>query len=60
MLGSVTGAAVLLGWHAVRQDREYGRLLAAGNIALAADQTFEAIEAFSGALALQDDVRTGY
>src|SRR5688572_13991753 len=46
---------VLLSWYAVRQEREFERLIAAGDAALAQDQTFVAIEAFSGALALKRD-----
>ena len=54
------GAAVLLAgavlaWNAVRQEREFRRLIAAGDEALAGEQTFVAIEAFSGALALKND-----
>jgi tetratricopeptide (TPR) repeat protein len=48
-------AGVVLAWYAVRQEREFQRLIAAGDAALAADQTFVAIEAFSGALALKSD-----
>ena len=53
-------AAILLagavwGWNAIRQEREFRRLIAAGDAALARDQTFEAIEDFSGALALKQD-----
>jgi tetratricopeptide (TPR) repeat protein len=46
---------VVLAWYAVRQEREFRRLIAAGDAALAADQTYGAIEAFSGALALKGD-----
>ena len=46
---------VVVAWYAVRQEREFQRLIAAGDAALASDQTFGAIEAFSGALALKDD-----
>ena len=46
---------VVLAWYAVRQEREFQRLIAAGDAALAADQTYGAIEAFSGALALKGD-----
>jgi len=46
---------VLLSWYSVRQEREFERLIAAGDAALAQDQTFVAIEAFSGALALKQD-----
>ena len=44
-----------MAWYAVRQEREFQRLIAAGDAALAQDQTFGAIEAFSGALALKSD-----
>ena len=46
---------VVLAWYSVRQEREFQRLIAAGDAALAADQTYGAIEAFSGALALKSD-----
>src|SRR5687767_14798440 len=46
---------VVVAWYAVRQEREFQRLIAAGDVALAADQTYGAIEAFSGALALKGD-----
>ena len=46
---------VVLAWYAVRQDRQFRRLIAAGDAALASDQTYGAIEAFSGALALRND-----
>jgi tetratricopeptide (TPR) repeat protein len=45
-------AAVLV-WVDARREREFRRLIAVGDAALAADQTFDAIEAFSGALALK-------
>jgi tetratricopeptide (TPR) repeat protein len=48
-------AGVVLAWYSVRQEREFQRLIAAGDAALAADQTYGAIEAFSGALALKGD-----
>ena len=46
---------VVVAWYAVRQEREFQRLIAAGDAALAQDQTSSAIEAFSGALALKRD-----
>ena len=46
---------VVLAWYAVRQEREFQRLIAAGDAALTQDQTYGAIEAFSGALALKRD-----
>jgi tetratricopeptide (TPR) repeat protein len=42
-------------WLDARQQREYRRLLAAGDEAVARGQTLEAIEAFSGALTLKPD-----
>ena len=56
---SIAGAILLAGavfaWNAVRQEREFRRLVATGDAALTRDQTYEAIEAFSGALALKRD-----
>jgi len=46
---------VVVAWYAVRQEREFQRLISAGDSALAQDQTYGAIEAFSGALALKRD-----
>ena len=53
-------AGGVLAWTAIRQDREFQRLIAAGDTALAQDQTFTAIEAFSGALALKGDSMLAY
>ena len=47
----VTAATVV--WMEVRQEREFRRLIAAGDSALAGDRPSEAIEAFSGALAFK-------
>ena len=47
-------AAVLVGVDAQR-EREFRRLIAVGDAALASGQTFDAIESFSGALALKPD-----
>jgi len=56
---SIAGAILLAGtvfaWNAVRQEREFRRLIATGDAALTRNQTYEAIEAFSGALALKRD-----
>ena len=46
---------VLVAGLAVRRDVRFKALVASGNRALATDQTFAAIEAFSGAIALKDD-----
>ena len=56
---SVGVACLLVGalaaGYLVRQEREFQRLIATGDRALAQNETFGAIEAFSGALALKDD-----
>ena len=49
----VTATTVV--WMEVRQEREFRRLVAAGDMALDAGRTSEAIEAFSGALAFKPD-----
>ena len=54
------GAAAAVAWTAAARDREYQRLVAAGDAALAADQTGAAVEAFSGALALNPGAMLGY
>jgi len=48
-------AATVLVWVDARREREFRRLIAVGDAALAGGQTSEAIEAFSGALALKPD-----
>jgi tetratricopeptide (TPR) repeat protein len=64
VLAGITGAILLSGavfaWNAVRQEREFRGLIAAGDAAIARDQTYEAIEAFSGALALKNDSMLAY
>jgi tetratricopeptide (TPR) repeat protein len=45
--------STVLVWVGARQEREFRRLIAVGDAALAAGQTFDAIEAFSGALTLK-------
>jgi tetratricopeptide (TPR) repeat protein len=49
---AIVTAAVLVAMDA-RREREFRRLIAVGDAALAAGQTFNAIEAFSGALTLK-------
>ena len=64
VLAGTTGAILLSGavfaWNVVRQEREFRRLIAAGDAAITRDQTYEAIEAFSGALALKNDSMLAY
>ena len=49
---AIAAAAVLV-WVDARREREFRRLIAVGDAALATGQTFDAIEAFSGALVLK-------
>ena len=51
----VAGAAAAVAYTDAVRDREYRRLVAAGETALASGQTSVAIEAFSGAIALKPD-----
>lgn len=51
-LASMVGVVV---YHAASREGEYRRLIGEGDAANAADQTFVAIEAFSGAIALKPD-----
>ena len=51
----VAGAAAAVAYTDAVRDREYRRLVAAGETALAGGQTSVAIEAFSGAIALKPD-----
>lgn len=55
LLVSVGALAALVAWQALGRDREFARLMAEGDRALAADETFPALEAFSGAIALRSD-----
>ncbi|OFW17475.1 MAG: hypothetical protein A3F70_13770 [Acidobacteria bacterium RIFCSPLOWO2_12_FULL_67_14] len=50
----------LLAWYTVRQEREFQRLIAEGDAAVLRDETYGAIEAFSGALALKRDSMLAY
>jgi tetratricopeptide (TPR) repeat protein len=49
------GAAAAVAYTSAARDREYRRLVAAGEAALTTQQTSVAIEAFSGAIALKPD-----
>ncbi len=53
-------ATGILAVRAVEQDREYRRLIVAGDTALARGQAFVAIEAYSGAIALKRDSMLAY
>ena len=54
VVAAVALAATMV-WSAVTRDREYRRLVEAGDAAVSADQPFVAIEAYSGAIALKRD-----
>lgn len=58
--GAILVAGAVFAWNAVRQEREFRRLIAAGDAAIIHNQTYEAIEAFSGALALKHDSMLAY
>jgi tetratricopeptide (TPR) repeat protein len=59
LMTAVVAGIVVVGL-AVQRDLRYQSLLASGNRALATDQTFAAIEAFSGAIALREDSMVAY
>ena len=54
------GAATAVAWIQAERDREYRRLIGAGDASIAAGQLTQAIEAFSGALALKPDSMLAY
>ena len=53
-------AAAVYGYTASERERSYRQLLSNGDTALAQDNTFAAIEAFSGAIALKPESMIGY
>lgn len=53
VLVAAAGGLGALAISAYRADREYQRLVAAGDVALLSNQPFEALEAYSGAVALR-------
>jgi tetratricopeptide (TPR) repeat protein len=53
-------AAGVYGYAATRRERNYRQLIDRGDAALAKDDTFSAIESFSGAIALKDSSMLGY
>ena len=55
LLVSVAALIAFAAWQGIVREREFRRLMAEGDRALAADQTFPAVEAFSGAIALKPD-----
>jgi tetratricopeptide (TPR) repeat protein len=60
LLASLTGLAGFLLYRTANLEADYRRLIGEGEAALAAEQTFGAIEAFSGAIALKSDAMLGY
>jgi tetratricopeptide (TPR) repeat protein len=60
ILVAALGVAGALAWNAVTRDRQYQRLIAAGDTALTAGQTLLAIESFSGAIAIKPASMLGY
>lgn len=57
---AVVGLAGGLLLSAINRDREYQRLIEEGDRALAAEQTYPALEAYSGAIALVPDAMLAY
>jgi tetratricopeptide (TPR) repeat protein len=55
LLLTLAGGALALGFYSAWVEREYRRLISLGQTALSRDDTFAAIEAFSGAIALKPD-----
>ncbi len=57
----IVGLCVAGAWEwTSRREREYGQFVDRGEAALARDDTFAAVEAFSGAIALRPDAMLGY
>jgi tetratricopeptide (TPR) repeat protein len=54
------GLLGVLAWQAVVRQRDYSRLVVEGDRALAKDETFLAVEAFSGAITLRRDSMLAY
>lgn len=60
LLVLVAGVGGVFVYNAAAREREYRRLIAHGDAALSDDQTFVAIEAFSGAITLKSDSMLAY
>jgi tetratricopeptide (TPR) repeat protein len=52
---AILGAAGAMAYRGYTTDREYGRLIGLGDQAAAGEQPFQALEAYSGAIALRPD-----
>jgi tetratricopeptide (TPR) repeat protein len=59
-LVALLAVAAALAWNTASRDRQYRRLIEAGDGALTSGQTFLAIESFSGAIALKPASMLGY
>jgi tetratricopeptide (TPR) repeat protein len=57
---ALAGAGAFLALEVSTRDRDYHVLIARGDVALRDDQTFAAIEAYSGAIALRPDSMLAY
>src|SRR5512146_1466091 len=57
---ALTALAAALLYTALAREAEYRRLIGEGDAALASDQMFVAVEAFSGAIALKPDSMLAY
>jgi tetratricopeptide (TPR) repeat protein len=57
---AVAAVGAAMAYQAAARQREYGALLTRGDTALHDDQTFNAIEAYSGAIALRPDSMLAY
>jgi tetratricopeptide (TPR) repeat protein len=53
-------AAALYAWSATKRERRYRQFIEQGDTALSRDDTYSAIEAFSGAIAWRGDSMLGY
>jgi tetratricopeptide (TPR) repeat protein len=60
LLMTAVVAGIVVAGLSVQRDLRYQHLLTSGSRALETDQTFAAIEAFSGAIALKDDSMIAY
>jgi tetratricopeptide (TPR) repeat protein len=59
-LVALLAVAAALAWNTASRDRQYRRLIEAGDGALTSGETFLAIESFSGAIALKPGSMLGY
>jgi tetratricopeptide (TPR) repeat protein len=60
VLAVIVCAGGIYGYASARRERTFRQLIERGDAALARDDTFSAIESFSGAITLKDDSMLGY